>query len=417
MEGSDMTDKSMANGMYFGQYGTNTAEPHEYISDPPPYEGPSIREASFLPEAPSPAPITGTGVMDPDVVMGDFLDDRIDELEKKLNECNEKLKLYEGDDDLFEDVQEEIPEIPGEVQTPSQPMKKYDYKTKGRVIIKNIRVITLQRAIENFEGVKVIQLDRDPSEFGRLENLYKRDSTYSDSSYFFRQLNSDENLYKRGKINMKTSGVMYFVIFESKEILDEFLKFYFVKTQHIQGQYGGAKKMRKKGTIYYDKNNFEKLEDEIRDEIKDGKRKNPDWNKRGRDYRWDSFNNVFTDLNLEIGIPISTIKKLVDGYTSRTRSPRKQETIGYVSQKSKVDEITIEFEDENDKREVEAMQGGGYRRKNTRRNSIKRNTRRKSRKRNTRRKSRKRNTRRKSKKKKTHRKSRKRSSRRRSKKK
>ena len=32
--------------------------------------------------------------MEPGVVMGDFLDDRIDELEKKLNECNEKLENY-----------------------------------------------------------------------------------------------------------------------------------------------------------------------------------------------------------------------------------------------------------------------------------------------------------------------------------
>ena len=92
--------------------------------------------------------------------------------------------------------------------------------------------------------------------------------------------------------------------------------------------------------------------------------------------------------------------------------------------KEKMNEgFTIEFEDENDKREVEAMQGGGYRR-NTRRKSRKRNTRRKSRKSNTRRKSRKSNTRRKSKKNRssrkkrnTRRKSRKRSSRRRSKKK
>ena len=59
--------------------------------------------------------------------------------------------------------------------------------------------------------------------------------------------------------------------------------------------------------------------------------------------------------------------------------------------KEKMNEgFTIEFEDENDKREVEAMQGGGYRRRNTRRKSRKNNTRRKSRKKKTRRKTRKR---------------------------
>ena len=109
-----MPDKSMvelANQMYFRQHGTNTAEPHEYIRDPPPYEGPSIRGLHFYQSTVSPAPITAQGVvMEPGVVMGDFLDDRIDDLEKKLNECNEKLKLYEGDDDLFEGVQEEIPD-------------------------------------------------------------------------------------------------------------------------------------------------------------------------------------------------------------------------------------------------------------------------------------------------------------------
>ena len=67
--------------------------------------------------------------------------------------------------------------------------------------------------------------------------------------------------------------------------------------------------------------------------------------------------------------------------------------------KEKMNEgFTIDFEDENDKREVEAMVGGSYRRRNTLRNSRKRNTCRKSRKRNTRHKSIKRNTRRKSRK-------------------
>ena len=397
MERTIEPDKSMrepANQRYLDSHGitADMVSAHELVRDPPPYQSQSVREATFFPEAPSPAPITGQGVvMDPDVVMGDFLDDRIDELEKKLNECNGKLKLYEVDDDLFEDVQEEEPE---EMKKPSQPMKKFDYKTKGRVIIRNIRFMTLKRAIENFEGVKAIQLYRDPETFSWLEKERKINSPYSDSSYFFRQLNSDENLYKRGKINRETSGVMYIVIFETKEILDGFLKYYFVPPQL---QDGGAKKGRgRKSNIFYGKNEFSKLRDEINDEIKDGRRKNPDWNKRGRDYRWanfgrevtrlrsmiDSFNNVFTDLNLESGIPISTIKKIY-----------KQNT------------ITIEFEDENDKREVEAMQGGGYRRRNPSRKSRKRNTRRKSRKSNTRRKSRKRNTRRKSRKKKTRRKS------------
>ena len=134
-----MSDK--INDMYFRQYGTNTAEPHEYISDPPPYEGPSIRGASFLPEAPSPAPITGTGiVMEPGVVMGDFLDDRIDELEKKLNECNEKLKLYEGNDDFdeddeFEDVREEEHEIPEEIkkEVEEDTLEGYSERVKQRM--------------------------------------------------------------------------------------------------------------------------------------------------------------------------------------------------------------------------------------------------------------------------------------------
>ena len=86
--------------------------------DPPQYSFPS--QVAYLPEAPSPAPI-----MESNVVMGDFLDERITNLEKKIDDCcNKKLQLYEGDpkpDDLFEDVQEEIPEI----QKPQPILKKH----------------------------------------------------------------------------------------------------------------------------------------------------------------------------------------------------------------------------------------------------------------------------------------------------
>lgn len=407
----ESSGKGFANERYLREYGIDgtMVTRHELAGlDPPPYDPFSTIMGENLSAAPSPAPI-----MEQDVVMGDFLDDRIDELEKKLNECNEKLKIYEGDDDEFQDVQEEIP---GEVQTLGQPMKKYDYKTKGRLTINNINFATLQRAIENFEGVKVIQLDRDPETFGWLENKIKRDSPYSDSSYFFRQLNSDENLYSKGKINSSTSGVMYIVIFETKEILDDFLKYYFVEP-HLNRPYkatpGIGRKLRRDAGRLQQLSNFAKLESEMIKEISEERRKYPLLYKKrplppgkrftqtGMYYdRSDTahstrgminfFKNVFTDLNLESGIPISTVKKLVDGYGSPPAGQRRDKyTFG----------VRIGFEDENDKREVEAMQGGGYRRRNTSRKSRKRNTSRKSRKRNTRRKSKKRKTRRKTKKK------------------
>lgn len=265
----ESSGKGFANERYLREYGIDgtMVTRHELAGlDPPPYDPFSTIMGENLSAAPSPAPI-----MEQDVVMGDFLDDRIDELEKKLNECNEKLKLYEGDDVLFEDVQEEIHE---EVQTLGQPMKKYDYKTKGRLIINNINFATLQRAIENFEGVKVIQLNRDPETFGWLENKIKRDSRYSDSSYFFRQLNSDKNLYS--KINSSTSGVMYILIFETKEILDDFLKYYFVEP-HLSRSIGtrGRKLDRSKGSMYYRKSNFAKLELEMIKEISEERRKYP----------------------------------------------------------------------------------------------------------------------------------------------
>lgn len=161
MEGSNEPDKSMkANDRYLQSYGitADTVLPHEYTRDPPPYSFPQTM--GYLPEAPSPAPI-----MESNVVMGDFLDGRITNLEKKLDDCNKKLQLYEGDPapgDLFDegepslyDLFEEIPEIPGEIQTPSQPMKKYDYKTKGWIKLPFIRKSVLESSLSGFPEIQV----------------------------------------------------------------------------------------------------------------------------------------------------------------------------------------------------------------------------------------------------------------------
>jgi len=318
-----MPDKSMreqANQRYLDSHGitADMVSAHEYERDPPPYEGPSIRGASFLPEAPSPAPITGTGVvMDPDVVMGDFLDDRIDELEKKLNECNEKLKLYEGDgdfddDEQFQDVREEEPEIPEEIKKPSQPMKKFDYKTMGWVIFKSPADMASSNSIAFRKKVKT-----PPKNESMLKLPLKH-------------LGDNVNSIKRNESVIKQGGLAW------------------CPDQRWCGNYSTD--------ISFTPDEFIKqviykpTEEELRSE-------------------W----------RCEIWVAPGASLKLI---------------------KEKIDEgYTIEFEDENDKREVEAMQGGGYRRKNTRRKSRKRNTRRKSRKRNTRRKSRKRSSRRRSKKK------------------
>ena len=85
MEGSVEPEKSMreqVNQRYLDSHGitADMVRAHELVRDPPLYQSQLVREETFLPEAPSPAPITGTGVvMDPYVVIGDFLDDRIDE--------------------------------------------------------------------------------------------------------------------------------------------------------------------------------------------------------------------------------------------------------------------------------------------------------------------------------------------------
>ena len=103
-------DRENTNQMYFKQYGSNTAAPHEYFLDPPEYQLSSIRGE------PSPAPITGQGVvMEPGVVMGDFLDHRIDE---RIDDLYTRIQKLENivdkccdDDDEFQDVQEEEPII------------------------------------------------------------------------------------------------------------------------------------------------------------------------------------------------------------------------------------------------------------------------------------------------------------------
>lgn len=101
MDGRDMSDKSMreqANKRYLDGHGItpDMVGAHELVRDPPSYQRSSISGASFLPEAPSPAPITGTGV-----VMGDFLDDRIDELYTRIRRLEKKKS---NGDEIYNDM-------------------------------------------------------------------------------------------------------------------------------------------------------------------------------------------------------------------------------------------------------------------------------------------------------------------------
>ena len=355
MEESDIPDKSMrrrANQMYFRQHGTNTAAPHEYTRDPPPYEGPSIRQASFLPEAPSPAPITGTGVvMEPGVVMGDFLDDRIDE---RIDELYTRIRRLENivdkccDDDEFEDVQEEEPII----QT-----QNGDYFTDEE-FLRALRVF-----YDKEKGAKKLVSIMKGAYPNKLGINAKR---VRDTLQLIRSGKTPEVTTKSAKkFDYKTKGFITIKKadaypgdnpgFTSNELSK--LKKYVIKENYPGIVWCPDQKW---GSVRTQANSYEELFSNI---VVAGEGKPKGY--------W------ICETIITPGCPLKLIKEKMDqGYE-------------------------IEFEDENDEREVKAMQGGGYRRRNTRRKSRKRNTRRKSRKRNTLRKSRKRSSRRKSKRKHT----------------
>jgi hypothetical protein len=396
----ERSDKIMTNDMYFRQYGKNTAEPHEYISDPPPYEGPSIRGASFLPEAPSPAPITGTGVvMEPGVVMGDFLDDRIDgridDLYTRIQKLENIVDKCCDDDDEFQDVQEEEPIIQtqnGDYFTDEEflrALRVFEDKEKG---VKKL-VSIMKGAYPNYKGINAKRV--------------------RDALYLIRSGKTPEVTMESAKkfdyktkgwimINVKIEGLFNIshpapTDFKKKKYLKELMeKHKLPNTRHIDivkitgtkftteiiesmkkiSKYGFWKASTRSGLnggIIETNSDLERI---IRGTLAPRDSSN-----------WRHLNGTIPGRGCEIYLAPGASLKLI---------------------KEKMDQgYEIEFEDKNDKREVEAMQGGGYRRRNTLRKSRKRNTRRKSRKRNTRRKSRKRNTRRKSRKRSSRRKSKK----------
>jgi len=343
----ESSGKGFSNERYLREYGIDETmvTPLELAGlDPPPYEGHSIRGASFLPETPSPAPITETGV-----VMGDFLDERIDDLYTRIQKL-ENIVDKCCDDDEFEDVQEAL-QLIRSGKTPevtAKPAKKFDYKTKGWIIIDV-----------------------------RLAGLF--DISHASSSDIKRKKYLKE-LMKKNKLPntrhidiLKITGTQYTL--EIIESMKKISKYGFWKAYRSGGVTGG---------IIETNNDLERI---IRTKLA-----NPQTS-----HNWFNVNQTIPGRGCKIYLAPGASLKLI----------KEKMEQGY----------EIDFEDENDKREVEAMQGGGYRRRNTRRKSRKRNTRRNSRKRNTSRKSRKRNTRRKSRKRNTRRKSRKRNSRMRSKKK
>ena len=377
MEGSNMPDKSMVkmtNQMYLNSYGITPLRmvgEHEYKRDPPPYEGPSIRGASFLPEAPSPAPITGTGV-----VMGDFLDERIDDLYTRIQKLETKKSHR---DEIYNDMGILI--YKGEMKDGKPHGIGIQYCQDSELILYEGE---FKDGYRDGNGTLYWYNGGDFSggsdgDIGTGENTLLvgsfRRGLFDGNIKMIKTKNSQpdkEFLYQRGKnVEAMKSG-------KTPEISVKPMKKFDYKTS-------GFVTIKKADAYPYDNRPFG-VGPESRDlsglkkYIKENKIPGMVWcpeNKWGSpriqpESHEDLFKNInesktgwICDTIISPGCPLKLIKEKIDeGYT-------------------------IEFEDENDKREVEAMQGGGYRRKNTRRKSRKRNTRRKSRKRSSRRRSKK----------------------------
>lgn len=313
----ESSGKGFSNERYLREYGIDeTMVTRDELAglDPPPYSFPS-QGMAYLPEAPSPAPI-----MESNVVMGDFLDERIDDLYTLIHKLETRVnKCCDDDDDEFKDALQLIrsgktPEVTAE------PAKKFDYKTKGWIII-DVRLAGLfDISHASASDIKKKKYLKELMEKHKLPNTRHIDI-------------------------LKITGTKYTL--EIIESMKKFSKYGFWKASRHDGVTGG---------IIETNNDLERI---IRTTLA-----NPQTSSN-----WRMVNQTIPGRGCKIYLAPGASLKLI----------KEKMEQGY----------EIEFEDENDKREVEAMVGGGYRRRKTRRKSRKRNTRRKSKKRKTRRKTKK----------------------------